>query len=210
MAKVFVAILTVAIIFTLVGVGIGLNFEKTSQKPTPVIVSTSSPVPSPIPERLLLDIPRTWKEYSKDFQGLHFRFSYPPEFTIFDLDPDSGNITLMKEKYALEIGRLSFYGIPEYTGGGRREWFVSGAKSVNLSLNISAENYNFILLEFSNGNSYYLVKEGKLVNGNLPWIVEKGSDFYFGIFNNKSILIRDSKIIPQKDVWRIMQTLKVE
>lgn len=111
--------------------------------------------------------------------------------------------------YAFAIGRLSYYGIPEYVSGGRREWFVKGAQSVNSSLNLSLENYIFTPLDFANGNSYYLIGQGKLINGQPAWLSEPGASRYFGIFNSKSILITDYKVLSHDDALRIMQSLKV-
>lgn len=210
------------VIFLAIGTGAGFLLGKriyshpsplTSPAPSlaPEIPASSPTLPaSPVSQKLQYSIPSTWNEYSKNFQKIDFEFFYPSEFSIFDGDEDSGNISLEKSnQYVLEIGRLSYFGVPEYTSGGRREWFIQSAQSVNPGLNITQDNYKFIPIDFSNGNSFYLVKENRPVNNQLPWPLSSDSDFYFGIFNNKSIVVIDHRQLPNTDVLRIMQSLRV-
>lgn len=184
--------------------------EIISVSPSPIGTTTTNQ-PSPTTQIQHFAIPSTWKTYSKIFQNLHFSFSYPSNLSIFDGDPDSGNIELRTgQTKVLETGRLSYYGLPEYSGGDPKTWFIQSALKGDSSSGADQNSYILSPLNFTNGNIYYLIEGNRLANGQFPWLTGLQDDVYFSILNGKSIIVSDSKILPKDDVLRVMQSLSVK
>jgi hypothetical protein len=199
----------------LLGIGIGVFWERGSNVsvvpilPTPTVTIVPTGVDS---SKLNYTIPVSWLVYRKNFQKLNFYFRYPADYLIQDGDPDSGNIGIINKKtnqLALEIGRMYYYGWREYSGGGRREWYL-GEVSRLLADNekINEGDIVFTGTDFVNGNSFYLVTKSQKIR---DWVggIQNVKE-YFGIFSGKAIIIVDWQKMPKEDVYRVMQSLKVE
>lgn len=170
---------------------------------------------------LQLSIPSGWVKYNKRFQAVNFSFYYPAGLSIEDGDESSGSIELLKmgqERVSvLFIGRYPYNGWanPEYVqatsykSGPVSAWL---AKIVNLeySTAYTENDYTLSPLGFRNGKKYNLVTslvddKGDAVEPLTP----TDNDFYLGIFGGKGIFIRDLRVLPVEDLYRILQTLTV-
>lgn len=185
--------------------------------PPSSITGSQTPVPTPTqnpPQTLNLSIPADWQTYNKKFQGLNFRFSYPKGYVVTDFDESSGNIEIKKDESSapmVEIGKLAPYGFQEYDGGGRRAWFIKAFNNYSQQNTITDQDVIFNLVKFANGNEFYQVS---LIygdpNNNFGLISNPNSKFYFGIFDNKAIIVKASPEISQQDFYRILQALNVK
>ncbi len=163
--------------------------KTTKVKPTEVVVTVATAMPTGSPN---ID---GWQLYDKSFGNrIHVKMYYPPMYELFDNDPDSGGISINpKGKAGLESVYMdtvqSQFGFTDtYTGGSRREWFLSmlkkyrGINYPNLTpVPIDFSQVQFKEITVAGGNSYLEVsnfpKESDLSYYN------EGGKFYIGVQN---------------------------
>lgn len=171
-----------------------------------------APCPTIVPTQVLSSytVPQDWQKYSKKFQELLFTFFYPPEYTISDYDEASGNITLFKKDdnshMVLEIGRLAPSFQKEYASGSRREWFLEEFKKTRQE--VPSSDILFEEVPISNRN--YLKVYSKSSQWMGDYILDPEINFYFDIFNGKSVLVKDYKKLPRETVLTILGSLNAK
>jgi hypothetical protein len=150
-------------------------------------------------------IPSSWQVLADTLGKSKSTLRYPPGVSAqYNGYSNKQSIQLMKgNSLLLDISLPEYFGFREYQGGSRREWFLENAKR-----NLTVENFTFYPINFANGNSFYQVKADKLNNlfGIIP--VEPNINVYFGVITNKTIIIRDWKMLPKEDILRVLQSIQ--
>ena len=151
------------------------------------------------------NIPSDWQTFTNSLGKSKLTFRYPhgvsAQYNDYSI---KRSVQLMKgNRLLLDISLPGYFWFKEYQSGSRREWFLENAKR-----NTTVQNITFYPIDFANGNSFYQAKADKINNlfGIIP--VESQINVYFGVIENKTLIIRDWEALPQEDVFRVLQSIK--
>lgn len=147
----------------------------------------------------------TWKSYNKKFGEYVYSFSYPSNGEIYDVDDQSGAITIFLSKSKTERINISVaphtYFQNDYNGDFVIKWYTeSGA--LYSSDPLSYEDTVYEEYKFQNGKVFYRILEW--ANGKEPKY-----DYFLGVVNDIPIYLEDASELPVEDVLTILQSLSI-
>ena len=151
------------------------------------------------------NIPSDWQTFTNSLGKSKLTFRYPFEVSAQYNDYSiKQSVRLMKgNRLLLDISLPGYFWFKEYQSGSRREWFLENAKR-----NATVQNITFYPIDFASGNSFYQAKADKINNLFGIISIEPQINVYFGIIEDKTLIIRDFKMLPQEDVFRVFQSIK--